>query len=60
VLSGLPPAARVPGTYRITARFVDRAGNLAVANGGQPAFEHDNIVLTEIVLPRTHLPLMRR
>jgi hypothetical protein len=52
----------VPGTYRINARFVDRAGNLAVAGGGQLAelaFE-DDVVLTQIVLPRTHLPLMRR
>jgi hypothetical protein len=62
VVSGLPNAARVPGTYRITARFVDGAGNLAVEAGAQLAelaFEED-IVVTDIELPRTYLPLVRR
>lgn len=55
VLSGVPSAARVPGTYRVTARFVDAAGNPTTA----AAFVGD-LVLTSIELPRTFLPLQRR
>ncbi|NJM06840.1 exo-alpha-sialidase [Candidatus Gracilibacteria bacterium] len=54
VLSGLPAAAWVPGTYTVGIQFADAAGNPT------SAVVERTITLTALDIPTQHLPLVRR